>query len=139
MASFETWKVGEAETEDGLLLVRVRAAAPPPMKRAKLPHLIMIGWAYEGDAGGMPPADELAQMEAFEAAVDKGLETEGAGVAVACVTGQGAREWRYYTADPDVFMDALNEALDGHPDYPIDFKAFEDPEWEALSELLDEE
>ena len=100
---------------------------------------MLVGWAYEDDARtGMPPADVRTQMDTLEAAVDKALEAEGAGVLVASITGAGAREWRYYTADPDAFMDALNDALETHPDYPLDFKAFEDPAWDALAELLED-
>ena len=39
---------------------------------------------------------------------------------------------------PDAFMDALNAGLDGHPEYPLEFDAFEDPDWNALEELLPE-
>jgi len=139
MAGFETWTTSETQTEDGLLSIRNRAALPPPMKRAKLPHLILIGWGYEPDGeGGMPTAAELKQMAAFEAAVEKALDADGAGFPVASITGEGAREWRYYAADPDAFMDALNDALDGHPEYPIEFVAYDDPEWDALAELIED-
>ena len=139
MAGFETWKTIDVAGDEGDIVIRCRAAAPPPMKREKLPHLVMVGWAYEDTARtGMPPADELRQMETFEASVGKALDAAGAGILVASVTGMGAREWRYYTADPDAFMDALNEALDEQPEYPLDFKAFEDPEWGALLDLLED-
>lgn len=139
MADFETWTTSETEGEDGLLSIRARAALPPPMKRSKLPHLILIGWGYEpADERGMPSPAELKQMTAFEATVEKALDAAGAGFPAASVTGGGAREWRYYAADPDVFMDALNDALEGHPEYPIEFQAFDDPEWNALLELIED-
>jgi ferredoxin-NADP reductase len=66
------------------------------------------------------------------------LQETGAGVLVASITGAGVREWRFYSIGPDAFMDALNTALEQHPEYPLEFEAFEDPDWNALAELLPE-
>jgi hypothetical protein len=77
-------------------------------------------------------------MDAFEEAVTAAVQDSGAGVLVASLTGAGVREWRFYTLGPDAFMDALNAGLESHPEYPLEFDAFEDPDWNALAELLPE-
>jgi hypothetical protein len=134
----DPWIVGETESEDGDgLIIRCRAALPSPEARKGWPHLILVGWSYEADDdSGMPPKKEDRQMEAFEDAVGAAVEASGAGVLAASLTGGGVREWRFYTLGPDAFMDALNTALDKHPEYPLEFDAFDDPEWNALAELL---
>jgi hypothetical protein len=39
-------------------------------------------------------------------------------------------------ADRDVFMTNFNEALSGHPRYPLEINFYEDPDWSDLSKLL---
>lgn len=133
----DTWIVGETEDEgDGGIIVRCRAAVPPAGARKGLEHLIIVGWGYEADEGGMPTKAVDKQMDAFEQALLPTLETSGAGVLAASITGGGIREWRFYALGPDAFIDALNTALENHPEYPLEFEAFEDPDWNALAELL---
>jgi hypothetical protein len=50
------------------------------------------------------------------------------------LTGDGRKEWRYYTADVELFMSSLNRGLHGLPPFPIELRLFEDPDWAALSE-----
>lgn len=134
----DEWTVGEAQAEDGVsMIVRFRSHLPSPAARAEWPHLIQIGWSCESaDDDGMPDDVETGLQVAFEDALRKGVEARGDGAQVASLTGGGVREWRYYTRDPDAFFRSLNEALNSHPEYPLEFGAFEDPEWDGLSELL---
>ncbi len=56
---------------------------------------------------------------------------------VASLTGAGHKEWRYYAADADAFVEALNASLEGHPTYPLEIEMFDDAEWQGLQQLLD--
>lgn len=137
----DRWIVGQTDDETsedgGGLIVRCRAALPPAEARKAWAHLILVGWPCEDeDASGMPSEKEDRQMDAFETAVTAALEASGAAVLAASITGGGVREWRFYAIGPDAFMDALNTALENHPEYPLEFEAFDDPEWNALAELL---
>lgn len=134
----DQWLVGQTEEddEDGGLIIRCRAHLPEPSARAGWRHLVLVGWTYEPDGNGLPAKAVDRQMDAFEEAVTPALQDSGAGVLVASITGAGLREWRFYTIGPDAFMDALNTALETHPEYPLEFEAFEDPDWNALAELL---
>lgn len=136
----DDWIVGQTDDEeDGGLIVRCRARLPAPASRKAWQHLVLIGWTYEvSDDTGLPSKAVDRQMEAFEQAVTASVQNSGAGVLAASLTGAGVREWRFYSLGPDAFMDALNAALEGHPEYPLEFDAFEDPEWNALAELLPE-
>ena len=42
----------------------------------------------------------------------------------------------YYVADRDLFMTTLNDALRGHPRYPIEIEFYEDPEWDDFQRTL---
>lgn len=134
----DEWTVGELRDDDGPgMIVRFRSHLPAPEVRKIWGHLVIVGWPYEADdASGMPEKKEARAQDAFEDALFKRLEADGAGCQAASITGEGVREWRYYTPDPDLFMQSLNEALQGHPDYPLEFEAFEDPDWNGLAELL---
>lgn len=136
----DKWIVGQSQDEDGVLIVRCRATLPAQDQRAAWPHLILVGWSYEPEPdSGLPAVRDNDQMTRFEEAVDGAVEKAGAGVFVASILGGGVREWRFYSQDPEAFMDALNDALEGHPEYPLDFQAFEDPAWDALAEVLPDE
>ncbi len=122
---------------DGLpLVVRARQALPSAPDRQIYPWLVRITWRYQGDNVGMPPATDRRQIQDFEQAVEKPLAQKGIGEEVASITGNHAKEWRYYTYDRDEFMQRLNTALIGRPKYPIDLQSFSDPDWVALSKLL---
>ncbi|HRD47644.1 MAG TPA: DUF695 domain-containing protein [Caulobacter sp.] len=133
----DSWIVGQTdEDEDGGLIIRCRAHLPEASSRQTWKHLILVGWTYEPEETGLPAKAVDRQMETFEEAVTRSVQDSGAGVLAASITGAGVREWRFYTIGPDAFMDALNTALEGHAEYPLEFDAFEDPDWNALAELL---
>lgn len=134
----DLWTVGEAEAEDGVsMIIRFRSHLPAPAVRADWRHLVQIGWSCEtADEDGMPDDVESGLQDAFEDALLASVDARGDGVQVASLTGGGVREWRYYTRDPEAFFRTLNEAMSSHPEYPLDFGVFEDPEWEGLAELL---
>lgn len=134
----DLWTVGEAQAADGVsMIVRFRSHLPSAATREDWRHLIQIGWSCESaDDDGWPDAVESGLQDAFEDALQAGVEARGDGAQVASMTGGGVREWRYYTRDPEAFFRSLNEALDSHPEYPLEFGNIEDPEWEGLAELL---
>ena len=135
--SDDIWTVGTADQDGQPIMVRVRGEVPDAARRHGLTQLIVVGWPYDGVETGLPGAADAASMQAFEDAIAVGLERTGVGVAVASLTGAGHREWRYYAADADAFVAALNAALEDHPTYPLEIEMFDDPAWEGLQQLLD--
>jgi hypothetical protein len=134
----DEWTVGEVLADDGVsMIVRFRSHLPSPSAREAWRHLVQIGWACESaDEDGLPDDVESGLQDAFEDALRAQVEAPGHGAQVASLTGGGVREWRYYTRDPETFFSALNAALSSHPEYPLEFAVFEDPDWDGLSELL---
>jgi uncharacterized protein DUF695 len=133
----DTWTVGTADQDGQPIIIRVRSRMPDVADRQRLAQLVVVGWPYDGTETGLPTSDDTAAMQDFENAVEAGLERGGAGTQVASITGAGHKEWRYYAADADAFVAALNASLDGHPTYPLEIEMFDDSEWQGLQQLLD--
>ena len=132
----DDWSVGQAQIGGLPLIIRTRSKLPSLPDMAIYEHLIIISWPYSANESGMPQHEDNQNTIRFEDALEKALEAKGLGVQAACITGNGSKEWRYYTYDTGEFMSRLNQGLTGHPVYPIELKMFKDPEWGALAELL---
>ena len=135
--SDDTWTIGTADQDGQPIIIRVRSQMPDAAARHGHAQLIVVGWPYDGNATGLPVAEDTAAMRAFEDTIEAGLERSGLGLQVASLTGAGHKEWRYYAADADAFVTALNATLDGHPTYPLEIEMFDDGEWQGLQQLLD--
>jgi hypothetical protein len=132
----DDWTVGEAKINGLPWIVRIRSQLPARPDREIYENLIIISWQYSADESGMPERAEHKSMNELEDAIEQQLEPSGLGVQAASTTGNGTKEWRYYTYDTDEFMDKFNQSLVGHQTYPIEIQLFKDPDWSGLSELL---
>jgi hypothetical protein len=133
----DTWTVGTADQDGQPIVIRVRSGMPDPAQRQAHAQLIIVGWPYDGADTGLPTAEDTVAMQAFEDAVEAGVERSGLGVQAASVTGAGHKEWRYYASNAEAFVTALNASLDGHPTYPLEIEMFDDAEWQGVQQLLD--
>ncbi|MDE6696119.1 MAG: DUF695 domain-containing protein, partial [Muribaculaceae bacterium] len=50
-------------------------------------------------------------------------------------TGDGRRDWVFYTHGLNIFGKVFNRALEGIPEMPLKFDATEDPDWEEYKEM----
>ncbi|WP_375402111.1 DUF695 domain-containing protein [uncultured Sphingomonas sp.] len=134
------WSVTERRAEDGVFLLRARTRLPGADERAAHPLAMWITWPFEPGSGagldGAPDESTLGAMAAFEAAAYEALDAPGHAVGVAVLTGGAAREWLFYAADRDAFMRVLLQALEGHPSYEFEVRAWDDPSWKAARELV---
>jgi hypothetical protein len=135
-AAKDEWAIGQWEENGQPHIVRMKSKLPVAVDRELLPNLIVISWRYEGGPSGMPSSEEHERMQAFEDALESGTEKRTATSQALSLTGGGAKEWRYYTADVEEFMESLNRDLMGHDKYPIELQMFQDPEWNALAEYI---
>ncbi len=132
----DVWSVGETYVNGLANIVRTRCNLPAPAERALFKDLVIIGWAYDADETGMPNRDDDRATIYFEDALEAAVEQKDLGVLVVSITGNGSKEWRYYTQDTELFLDALNGGLQGHPEYPIEIALYEDPDWAGLAEFV---
>lgn len=131
-----TWTVGEAKINGKPVVYKFTNELPSVNVRNSMPWLTVVSWKYDGsENNGMPPKDINEKMIKLE----DGLETiEGKQrlyLDVYTATGNNLKEFVFYVADREQFMANFNNALNGHPVYPIEIKFYEDRAWGDLVKL----
>jgi hypothetical protein len=129
------WSVAALEAEDGEFMVRSRARLPDPVDRARYPVAMWLTWSWGPIASEAEEDAIIDEMIRFETAVHEAAEAGGWGMLVAVVTNGAGREWLFHAADATEFVGEMRGALEGHPIYPFEVKAWKDPTWKAAREL----
>lgn len=132
MDSFWTYP---AETESGkTLIVTGRDGIDKYRESGKYPYRLTVSWDYEALPDGMPAESEALLMEQVTDAFLAETKRDHAAVLTGIYTGDGRRDWIFYTRSLHIFRNILNRALEPLPLLPLSIDAAEDPEW---SEYLD--
>lgn len=130
------WQVGTTN-ENPPTIIRARSNLPNANYRGNYQHLIVIKWSYIANSDtGMPDKTTQESMDSFENALTSKLSEQDIGILTVIITGQSLKEWRYYTSDAQKFMSTINEISHDNKPYPIDLQLFNDPDWEALNEVI---
>ena len=127
----QTWK-------DGLRILWTYIPEMPSVDaRSVMPWLTVIRWEYDGSGNrGMPSNEENQRMLTLEAALEK-VERPNFCYEAYRRIGAGVREFVYYVADRDTFLEEFNKyATD--PRYPICIKYYKDEAWSDLQDLIDD-
>lgn len=107
-------------------------------KKGKMIYRLTVGWPYEGSSD--LPGEELSkEMEQVQDRLEAAFRKDPVAVLTEVYTGDGLREWVFYTASLNIFQKKLNEALADLPQLPLTFSAEEDPLWEeydATAEIV---
>lgn len=85
----------------------------------------------------MPGADENQHMLMLEAALEK-VERPAFCLEAHRRIGAGVREYVYYIADQDRFLQEFNSCALNDPRYPITITFYKDEVWSDLQELIDD-
>ncbi len=97
--------------------------------KGKMVYRLTVGWPY--DASTDLPGDELSkEMERVQECLTTAFRKDPVAVMTEVYTGDGLREWIFYTLSLHIFQKKINEALADLPPYPLTFSAEEDPRWE---------
>lgn len=132
----DTWFTAQGEEAGSPLIFRGRTNVPAGIVEAEYPFLVSVYWPYEPlDEIGMP-SDEVndAHIE-FEDLLEK-LDAPGSGFLMLVITGNGQKEWHWYVAKVDAWMQALNDALAGQPAFPIEIEDDHQPDWALYHEFI---
>lgn len=132
----EDWTLAQGKAGGHNTIVRALARVPLIEQRKARPVLVSITWAYDGEAtAGMPSRGVYDRIEGFEQVLFAALDAEDFATEAAAITGNGARQWRFYTADAEDFIARFTAALAGETVYPIELEAIDDPEWQGLRDI----
>lgn len=94
------------------------------------PIRIIIVWKYESESG-QPTSDVHQRMNQLEDMLESVIKEDGFATLALVSTGEGLREWTYYTKSEPEFMARLNYALAGLPLFPIEIHTASDPGWDV--------
>jgi hypothetical protein len=116
--------------KDGLRILWTYAPEMPAQEvRSAMPWLTVVRWEYDGSGDkGMPGAEEARQMLMLEAVLEK-IERVGFCHEAYRRIGAGVREFVYYIAERDQFLQEFNSYAAGDPRYPITIKFYQDEAW----------
>ena len=108
------------------------------MDSGKMPYLIRVSWRYEALPDGMPVERDAELMGRVQDAFEATFRKDKAAYLVAVFTGEGRRDWLFYTGNLNIFNKVFNRALeDIEETIPFEIDAQSDPEWGEYREMYD--
>lgn len=132
------WWTSPTESETGaLIMVTGRQGAEPVIATGKYNDRIEITWKYTPEKNGMPDFKTSSLMEQVTDALNNAFAKDSAAVMTGIYTGDGERNWVFYTLNPKKFQYMLNDALKDFELLPITLYAEKDPEWNEYREMKD--
>ena len=133
----DAWTVGKVEVKGKPVIYKFLSQLPNEKVKHSLPWLTVVSWKYDGSTNnGMPLPETNKSMISLEDALEK---IQGEGLiyqSVYSATGNNLKEFVFYIADQEKFMQKFNVALSHEPVYPIEINFYEDKEWSDLSKLI---
>ena len=117
------------------IIFRYAKELSPSFDRASQPVRVIIVWKYQSESG-QPVAEDHQRMNLLEDALESTFKQSSGFATLALVsTGEGLREWTYYTRSEHEFMARLNFAFAGMPAFPIEIHPAYDPDWNVYEEF----
>lgn len=96
---------------------------------------VEVTLTYNPNAAGMPDYETSLLMEQAHNALAVTFEKDPVAVMTGVYTGDGQRNWVFYTLSTNIFGRKLNEALAALPLLPLSIYAENDPDWLEYSEM----
>ena len=125
----------EAHESGRLVMVTGRRDVETFRNNPKFNIRIEVSWPYEADKSGMPDEATAQLMEKATDALKEVLRKDPVAVMTGIYTGDGRRDWVFYTLSTRIFQNKLNQALADLPLLPLEVSAENDPDWEEYSEM----
>ena len=131
------WVIAAGIEDDLPVIIRLRQPIPKGYAVDALPFLVSISWSYpSADSNGMPDGETNQSQIEFEDLLDP-LDEDARWLQVLVFTGNGRKEWHWYTADPDGWSTRVSELLGRRPDFPVEFLRSHQPDWALYRSIAD--
>lgn len=127
-----------AEADNGkTIIVTGRDNIDKYKESGKYKYRINVYWDYNALPDGMPEPEESELMEKATDAFEAELKKDTSAILTGIYTGDGRRDWVFYTTSLFIFQKILNRALADLDRMPLVIEASEDPDWEEYTEMRD--
>lgn len=131
------WWTAPADADNGrLIMVTGRRDVE---KFRSDPHFnirMEVSMAYDCDSSGMPSAVDSALIGEATELLAAEFERDPVAVLTGIYTGDGRRDWIFYTRSLHIFGKKINAALAPLPQLPLQVEAYSDPSWEEYSMMM---
>lgn len=132
------WWTSPTESASGkLIMVTGRRGIEQAKESGKYKIRVEITWKYPGDASGMPDTPTSTIMEAVQDALQKVFMKDPIAILTGIYTGDGERNWIFYTTSVHIFEKKINLALAPFDLLPITIYTENDPDWLEYEEMRD--
>lgn len=120
------------ETDNNLIMVTLRTDINKFRDNPRFNIRVTVSWKYAEN--GMPGSADGESMQQVTEALTKTFDKDPVAVLTGIYTGEGLREWVFYTLSLNIFGRKLNEALADMPLLPLNISAANDPKWDEYAE-----
>ena len=139
MKDTDRWWTYPAEAENGkTVLVTGRDAIEKFMDSGKYIYRISVKWKYTSLPNGMPDDEEAKLMQEATDALLEAFRKDKVAVMTGIYTGDGERDWIFYTKNLKGFSIMFNKALAPLPSLPLIIEGEEDADWEEYKDMREE-
>ncbi len=138
--SQETWWTAPTESETGkLIMVTGRKDVEKFRSNPKFKIRIEVTWKYTPLPDGMPDKATSEEMERVQEALVACFAKDPVAVLTGIYTGDGERNWIFYSLSTNIFGRKLNEALAEFPILPLTIYCENDADWAEYDEMCQAE
>ena len=132
----ERWWTAPTESESGAtVLVTGRDYLDDILKGGKYIYRITVSWDYNRLPNGMPEDMDVELMEKATDALQAAFKKDRVAYMTGIYTGDGRRDWVFYTKNLNIFNKVFNMALADLDTMPLAIEAEADPEWNEYREM----
>lgn len=136
MANNSEWWTAPTESENGnLVMVTGRRDVDAFRNNPRFNVRVEVTWKYQCDKLGMPEYDTSVLMEEVQTVLISTFQKDPVAVLTGIYTGDGERNWVFYTLSTHIFGRKINEALSSFDLLPITIYCENDPDWDEYNEM----
>lgn len=135
------WWTAPTENEEGTRTIMVTGRKDVEKFRTNPRYSIRVEvtWRYDPKSDGMPSDKDAEMMEKVQDSLETMFRKDPVAVMTGIFTGDGERNWIFYTTSVHIFGRKFNEALAPFPLLPITIYTENDPGWEEYDEMSEAE
>lgn len=132
----ERWWSAPTEAENGnIVIVTGRDYMDEIIAKGKFIYRVTVSWDYNALPSGMPEDGDAELMEKATDALLEEFKKDKVAYMTGIYTGDGRRDWVFYTQNLNIFGRVLNRALAPLEQMPLLIEAESDPDWEEYHEM----